>query len=528
MMQKPCSQFTVHGSQLIKQMFVRHSNFVIRHFNHYLPHGRGLDRVGVWESQFVKIALIQLLITLFALGAPLAANQDKDKEEPRTVKLQIVPAVEAYPALKYKLLPHILDQKPGNAAQFYYRAVSMMPEKYNEEFREKIDDWRDIPIDKLPLDEVREGIRQLPDALLREVRTASIRETCHWEMPLEDGFAMLLPGLGEFRNIAKVLALKTRLEFTEGKFDEAIKTLQTGFALGRDVGKGPTIIQGLVGIAIGSLMLDEVEQFVQAPGSPNLYWALMSLPKPYVDMQKAMELESIILPMQFPLLKEIETTRLSVEQTRNLWNNILGLLGEFGGDSQPNLQTSALATGIVMFMYPEAKKKLIEQGYTPEQVEAMPTGQVALIHQYKMYQNFMQEMYKWFHVPYWQAKPGLDQATDELKSYSKSLRNQMLGAPFVMLMPALNRVHYIQARTQRRIAALCCVEAIRMYAAENDDKLPSRLQEFTQVPLPVDPMTGEDFSYRMENGSAILEGPAPPNESPDQGIRYEITVRKGK
>jgi len=143
-----------------------------------------------------------------------------------------------------------------------------------------------------------------------------------------------------------------------------------------------------------------------------------------------------------------------------------------------------------------------------------------------MYQNFMQETYKWFHVPYWQANPGLDQATDELRSYSKSLRNQMLGAPFVMLMPALNRVHYIQARTQRRIAALCCVEAIRMYAAENDDKLPSRLQEITQVPVPVDPMTGKDFPYRIEDGIAILEGPAPQGQRAKDGFRYEITVRK--
>jgi len=336
---------------------------------------------------------------------------------------------------------------------------------------------------------------------------------------------MLLPGLGDFRNIAKVLAVKTRLEIAEGKFDEALKTLQTGFALGRDVGKGPTIIQGLVGIAIGGLMLDELEHFAQAPDSPNLYWALMSLPKPYVDMQKAMELESIVLPLQFPLLQEIETTRLSVEQTRNLWNNILGLLGEFD-ESYTGIQTGALATGIVMFLYPEAKRKLIELGYSSDEVEAMPAGQVALVHQYKMYQNFMQEMYKWFRVPYWQARPGLDKARKDLDAYADSLRTQMLNVPFYMLMPALTRVHYVQARSQRRIAALCCVEAIRMYAAENDSKLPSRLQEITQVPIPADPITGKDFLYRKENGKAILEGLAPDGQSAKDGFRYEITVKK--
>jgi hypothetical protein len=449
----------------------------------------------------------------------------KEKEQPRTVKMQIAPAAEAYPALQYKLLPGFLDQKRGNAAQLYYRAANSLPEKYNEDYADKIEEWRDLPLSKLPQDEIREKLWGLQGPL-REVKTASIRETCHWEMPLEDGFNMLLPNLSDFRTLGKILAVKARLEIAEGKFEEAIQTMQTGFSLGRDVGKGPTLIQGLVGVAIGRIMLDEVEQFIQAPDSPNLYWALMSLPKPYVDMQKAMELESIILPMQFPLLKEIETTRLSVEQTRNLWNNVLGLLGEFGGDSQPNLQTSALATGIVIFLYPEAKQKLIEEGFTLEQVEAMPAGQVALIHQYRMYQNTMQEMYKWFRVPYWQAKAGLDQAREEVASYSGSLRNQMLGFPFAMLMPALHRVHYIQARTQRRIEALCCVEAIRMYAAENDGKLPRSLQEITEVPVPVDPMTGKEYSYRMENGIAILEGLAPDGHSVKDGFLYEITVRK--
>ncbi len=495
MISKLGSQFTDHGSQIIKQMTVN-----------------------------VRLKLL-LLITLFVVGSPLSAEPKNDEESPRMVQMQIAPSPAPYPALKYKLLPELLEQKRGNSAQLYYRAANTLPEEYRENYADKIDEWFDMPISKLPREEVRNVLNALQGPL-RELKTASIRETCHWEMPLEDGFSMLLPNLSDFRTLGRILALKAKLEIAEGKFTEAIKTLQTGLALGRDVGKGPTIIQGLVGIAIGNLLLEEVEQFIQAPDSPNLYWALRSLPSPYVDMQKAMELESIVLPMQFPLLQEIKTTRLSVEQTRALWNNILGLFGgEFGGGFD-NQHTNAMATGIVMFLYPEAKRKLMEEGYTREEVEAMPAGQVALIQQYQEYQNFMQEMYKWFYVPYWQAKPGLDQATDELRSYSRSLRNQMLNFPFAMLMPALNRVYFVQTRAQRQIASLCCVEAIRMYAAEHDGTLPSRLQDITQVPLPMDPMTGKEFPYKVENGIAILEGPAPKGEKSKEGFRYEITVRK--
>jgi hypothetical protein len=65
-----------------------------------------------------------------------------------------------------------------------------------------------------------------------------------------------------------------------------------------------------------------------------------------------------------------------------------------------------------------------------------------------------------------------------------------------------------------------------MHAAEHDGKLPRTLQEITEVPVPVDPMTGKEFSYRIENGTAILEGFAPDGESLKDGFRYEISTRK--
>ena len=65
-----------------------------------------------------------------------------------------------------------------------------------------------------------------------------------------------------------------------------------------------------------------------------------------------------------------------------------------------------------------------------------------------------------------------------------------------------------------------------MYAAENDGKLPETLKDITQAPVPIDPMTGKNFPYKVESGIAILEGPAPEGERAKNGFRYEITVRK--
>jgi len=43
--------------------------------------------------------------------------------------------------------------------------------------------------------------------------------------------------------------------------------------------------------AAGEMMCREVEQFIQRKDSPNLYWALAFLPRPFVDMEKAIEKE---------------------------------------------------------------------------------------------------------------------------------------------------------------------------------------------------------------------------------------------
>jgi hypothetical protein len=55
------------------------------------------------------------------------------------------------------------------------------------------------------------------------------------------------------------------------------------------------IVQGLVGIAVGELMCREIGQFVQQKDSPNLYWALTGLPKPFVDIEKAIEIEKKVI-----------------------------------------------------------------------------------------------------------------------------------------------------------------------------------------------------------------------------------------
>jgi hypothetical protein len=63
-------------------------------------------------------------------------------------------------------------------------------------------------------------------------------------------------------------------------------------------------------------------------------------------------------------------------------------------------------------------------------------------------------------------------------------------------------------------------EAIRLYAANSEGKLPQRLNDITEVPVPNDPVTNEAFVYRRDPDKAFLEGPP----LRDVSFHYEITM----
>jgi len=65
-----------------------------------------------------------------------------------------------------------------------------------------------------------------------------------------------------------------------------------------------------------------------------------------------------------------------------------------------------------------------------------------------------------------------------------------------------------------------------MFAAEHSGQFPASLGEITAVPIPTDPVTGEDFIYRrIDARNARLEAPVSPAESSRRPV-YELTVRR--
>jgi hypothetical protein len=483
----------------------------------------GLTALAVAEPPGAAIKGIQP-----APGAPVPI-----KPEPApVVKLAASPGSPQTPALKYTLLPDPLDLTPGNAAPIWLRAGQTSGNN-KLKITEKQEKWyaRSLtPLKDLPRQEVRDFLAPFAGQL-RLADAAAHRDHCDWEFPpltIRD-FDIPFEDIQRLRSLAALLGIRYRLELSEGRFDDALHTLQTGFALARDVGKGDTLIQDLIGIAVGSIMFGHVEEWMQTPGSPNLYWALTDLPRPLVNTARAMRYELATLFRSFPPLRQFirdsDKGALSEEETNKIVSELFKLLGDLEGsgnqisDWQKQLGTAALALKV----YPEARKYLLEQGRKPEQLDAMPAMQTVLLYYVDDYDRLKDEVLKWMNVPPWEARAGLESTAKKIRALGPT-HNPIVS----LLVPAIVKVYEARLRIERNADYLRCAEALRMYAATHEGKAPGKLDD-VKLPLPLDPYTGESFGkfYKVEaDGTAVFEVPAPPPYSaPSMGRRFELTPK---
>jgi hypothetical protein len=93
------------------------------------------------------------------------------------------------------------------------------------------------------------------------------------------------------------------------------------------------------------------------------------------------------------------------------------------------------------------------------------------------------------------------------------------------LISDLNKVMSRQTALERALAAQRVIEALRIYAAVHDGKLPDKLEHVTEVPIPNDPATDKPFEYSRDGDTATLVSLVPGDPVPNNGLRYRVTIR---
>lgn len=454
--------------------------------------------------------------------------------QPGRAEIVAKPAVPPTPSLRYELLPPGRDRTPGNGAIGYARAIALQPAWPKEpalakKQADKLDQWDQANPQQLPLDEVEEFLKAYR-AMFRAADEAARCERCDWEMRLDGGqddIALAITTVQSSRELARALSLRVKLEIGRGRFAEAVRAMQTGFQLARDVGQSGTMIHMLVGIAITQQMIARVEDLIRQPGAPNMYWALTMLPRPFIDPRLAFEGESRLTRSFIPNLKMLESGPVTEAVAQKCLADTFWLMATAQNGPGENDPLKGLGTiAMTVLQAPQAKKDLAARGWAEKDLAEMPAAQAIILQATTLHREMWDDQVKLFALPY----PAAAEELTKIRARSEKIRKEAgansLVVVIALLFPAAEKVFLAHTRVERRLALLRSFEAIRWQTATQGGTYPAQIADVTVAPVPADPVTGKPFVYSVAGNALTLSAIAPGAEKANVSNAFEYVWKK--
>jgi hypothetical protein len=275
-------------------------------------------------------------------------------------------------------------------------------------------------------------------------------------------------------------------------------------ALARHLGECPVGAANQTGLSVAQMALDTLEEMTQQPGCPNLYWALTDLPNPLVELRKGFQGDAILAEAEWRGLRDDPMTETELEEVIRRLAGASGFAREQAGRAPRSVRAALRARAGEDEQVRAARTRLAEAGASEAALGKLSAVQVILLDEKRGQEARRDERLKLLALPPGQAA----------QAGAQSL--------FEDLLPDVAGARRAQGRLEQRVGLLRCVEALRLYAAGHDGKLPAKLSD-CGVPLPPDPFTNKPFRYETDGDSAHLRGGAKETTSE---IDYRVTVRK--
>lgn len=471
------------------------------------------------------------------------------------VNLTLHPAKLPCPTRKYRLTTPYLDQTPGNAACLYYRsAVSrkfmwgITRDAINnpktgmvnwDTQRETIKKGLKTPLADLPRDAIKAALKFYD---FEEMEMAARRTECDWGYPFREfGHPLVsLEELGANRQVADALLLRARVEMADGNVQKSIDTLRSVLAYAIHLGSSRLLANNYTGMRTAQEVANQCETLVQLPNAPNLYWTFSTVPKPCITQHKFLGMEGSFPELTTPSLREAHTRKLSNAEAAVFLARFIDevqkdflIIGhcEVTAKEAKVIEkwlSSVSPNNYVKETYLKALAKLMETGRSKSELEKMSKPQVVLLYIATVYSELRDNLLQWASVPYWQSRSGVDVAQ---KAFKTNVKKDPLLHAFMASMSVFSEHdwwHYGPALTERRLATLRVIEAIRLYAANHEGRLPETLDEISEVPIPFNPVTGKPFPYKLEGNTAVLKADGGPVKRIADQREYRIKLAKPK
>lgn len=460
--------------------------------------------------------MYRYVLTVAVMFSCCAIGRGEEARQPDVRTFELTPSAPPQPVLKYQLLfDDLADRLPGNAAILYLDSILLMGPDAKEKGGQALDAYEAKDMAKF---------NKLADELdmksvFDELDLAGRREECEWQPPFrEKGADTLLPHLEPLANgVARLIQVKALRQIEAGQIDDAINTLRLGYEMANKIGREPIVVSGMVSLAVTNRMNDKLAKLMSRPDSPNLYWALCEFPPRRPMFRHALDGERSWAATSRPSLMKLRRgEQLSADEWRELFAYIWLLMdgGMPAGTPAPKHPDPADVASPELLQ--QARREYASNHKLSADAVAKLEPIVVLGDFYhRQWLNMFDEQYKLRGLPYpLMLKMGKDEAARS-NSYSEKHPDN----PFQVF--GYDTVARRYAETDRQLAALTAVEALRSYAAANGGKLPEKLTDVTATPIPENPATGEPFEYRVEDGVATLS-----DAKFEPALTYTVKIRK--
>jgi len=409
------------------------------------------------------------------------------------------------PMLRYRLWPAPEHRRNENPAPLVSRAVILSLQgtaKSRQEFEEQYREWSEMPMDELP----RERIHRLLDnyaTTFHELQRTENLTRIEYNLQLDELSApqmiqTLLPELQEMRRLARLLSLRARLAVAERRWDDAVADCRLGFRLAEVAGHSTEFLVGrLVGFAISSTMMGIIEEAIQQPGCPNLYWALACLPENRLfETRDSIEFESVMLSRIFaaagPLPDHPIGEVAAREGIRRLAHEA-NLTLRSGGDNMATPVLSQLLSGLYVVTLAEPSRELLaETEQWADRADELSASEAVLRAASLKFQRVRDRWVAWSLMP-----PELwdEYEAERTAAFAfEEARTDLLVALVSSLSPAVNAARAAGQRTHQQRNLLLTMESIRMHAADRGE-LPPSLEKMRPVPAWHDAIANRPFGY---------------------------------
>ena len=422
---------------------------------------------------------------------------------------QVDAAPEPQPAMRYRFWPSADSLQSGSGHPMLLKVIVEI--KIRPEATKEINELSNGSLSTPEaVDSARKLLKSL-DYQISLLRAMAFCRDMRWEggpwrgrVDGPDAYLFQLGEIQESRLIARLLMLKARVHLIDRNFDAACNTILIGFRLSFLVGQGDSVIQNLVSVAISAMMRALIEEMIQTPGSPNLYWALLSVPTPLVSMREPFEQELAGILRAFPDLAQARSAGWTEEEARQRWTRAVTDLAKVSDERMTDLSGLGILQALDTSLYVElARSRLRAAGVTEEELLKLAPSAIVMTDTTMELQRRSDELMKSTLLPGRARRTYILAHSLALNEWARQVENERTtsGASLFLsvLSPNIGQAKTAEDRQPTVLRRLATLEAVRMHVATHNGAVPLTLNELSPVPALHAFDTETPFEYRIEN-----------------------------